>query len=232
MRPFFFLLSAAMLSACNADIRIGNGFATEERQIFDFESGPQGWIAGFSDYDVNNAAIFNLQSGVTALPNDTSRKGFRLAGNNASDDLFMFITSRFRGLRVSTRYTADVVVELISNAGANCAGIGGAPGESVYVKFGFAEQQPMQEGYFLNVDKGNQSNGGAQASVIGNVAIANLDCSGVSFGRKTVQTTLQSRLEFTTTSDGRIWLFLGTDSGFEGRTDIYFDSIDIRVRPL
>lgn len=223
------MLCAALLLACDADIRIRNGDLSE-RLRFDFENGEQGWQAGFSDYDTELAAGFNLQSGVRSIP-ESNNSGFYLAGTNQSDDLFMFIKSRFRGLQASTRYVASVTINLVSNGGAGCAGIGGSPGESVYLKFGFAETEPQQAGYDLNVAKGNQSNGGANANVIGNIAVNGLACDGTNLGNKTVTSTSQTELEFTTTEDGRIWLFIGTDSGFEGRTEIYFDQIELTVQP-
>jgi len=65
-------------------------------------------------------------------------------------------------------------IELASDVPSNCVGIGGAPGESVYLKAGVSlvEPVPMLEGndVRLNVDKGNQAGGGADASVIGNIA--------------------------------------------------------------
>lgn len=223
------LAFTALLHACNADIRLGNGNLSE-RLRFDFENGAQGWQAGFSDYDTELAAGFDLQSGVRAIP-ESNNSGFYLAGTNQSDDLFMFIKSRFRGLQQSTRYVASVTLDIVSNAGAGCAGIGGSPGESVYLKFGFAESEPQQAGYDLNVAKGNQSNGGTNANVLGNIAVNDLNCDGTSLGNKTVTTTRQTELEFTTDADGRIWLFIGTDSGFEGRTELYFDEIELTVAP-
>ncbi len=220
----FFILS---LTACNAELNLGD-IDLPEQLRFDFENGAQGWTAGFSDYDTELADGFELQSGVRAIPS-TDRDGFYLAGKNQSDDLFMFIKSRFRGLQQSTRYVADISADIYSNAGSNCVGIGGSPGESVYVKFGFAETEPQQAGYDLNVDKGNQSNSGTNANVIGNLATTDADCTGTTLGSKTVGTTSQTQLEFTTTAEGRIWLFVGTDSGFEGLSEVYFDNIEITV---
>lgn len=38
-----------------------------------------------------------------------------------------------------------------------------------------------------------------------------------------------SPLQITTDDTGRLWLFLGTDSGFEGRTGLYYDVIEVTV---
>ena len=222
------------LHACRAEFRIGNPIELPDERLeytYDFESGAQGWRAGFSDYDTELSAFFSLQSGVRSIPN-TGQDGFYLAGTNRSDDLFMFIKIRLTGLTRVQRYRADVTLDMVSNAGENCVGAGGPPGEAVYVKFGFAEIEPAQAGYYLNVDKGNQSTSGTNANVIGNVASAQSDCSGQTLGRKTLQTTASNSLEFSTDSQGRIWLFVGTDSGFEGRTEIYYDRVTITLSAI
>jgi hypothetical protein len=36
-------------------------------------------------------------------------------------------------------------------------------------------------------------------------------------------------LQMTTDEDGRLWLFVGTDSGFEGRTGLYYDTIEVSI---
>lgn len=227
LKKFALCSLVVALAACNTEIKLGDNDLPEQLR-FDFENGSQGWQAGFSDYDTELADGFELQSGVRTIPT-TDKNGYYLSGKNQSDDLFMFIKSRFRGLQQSTRYVANISTDIYSNAGSNCIGIGGAPGESVFVKFGFAETEPQQAGYDLNVDKGNQSNSGTNANVIGNLATLDADCSGSTLGSKTLSTTSQTQLEFTTTAEGRIWLFIGTDSGFEGLSEVYFDNIEITV---
>ncbi|WP_438864763.1 hypothetical protein [Neptunicella sp.] len=223
------LCGISLLTACNSDDNI---FTHEPQTIhFDFETGKQGWEAAYSDYPSDDADTFELSSGILTLPDDSSQNGFFMGGTNRSDDLFMFIKSRFIGLQGSARYIAKVSIDLISNAGDNCFGAGGAPGESVYVKFGFGETEPKQSDYYLNVDKGNQSTDGTNAHVVGNVVVPGLACEGGDFGAKTISTTSETQLEFTSNADGSIWLFVGTDSGYEGRTEVYYDNISITVQP-
>lgn len=35
----------------------------------------------------------------------------------------------------------------------------------------------------------------------------------------------------TATDDGELWLIVGTDSGFEGRTELYYQRIDVTLTP-
>lgn len=215
-----------LLSGCNNDANTLNG------QYYDFSQSSQQWQAGFADYDSDNAEIYELDSGLRDLPAGFIGKGFYLAGMNRSDDLFMFISRQITGLEPSSRYQLSVAVQLLTNAGAGCVGIGGAPGEAVYLKFGYAEQQPAQNGYYLNVDKGQQSQDGSHGRVIGDIAANGLSCDGLGFASKTVVSAGRTPLQFTSNSDGSIWVFIGTDSGFEGLTRLYYQQVELYLTKL
>lgn len=222
-------LLALVLSGCGDDwLFIGD---PADRLDYDFALGAQGWRAGFADYPAENAESFALQSGIQALPAGFSGTGFLLSGHNRSDDLFMFLTRKISGLSPSTRYQVKLKVSFLSNAGAACAGIGGAPGEGVYLHFGFADIEPKQLGYTLNVAKGNQSQDGAQSKVQGNIAVEGLGCSQLRYQQKIVQSSQQKTLELTTGSDGSVWIFVGTDSAFEGLTTLYYQHIWLEFTP-
>lgn len=231
-KTFIALCCFGLLQGCNLDTNSG---ASNQNFVFEynFESGNQGWIAGFSDYpsDYEDLSIYELSSGVVSLPESPSTHGFYLAGHNRSDDLFMFIKTRIIGLQGSSRYTANIETSLLSSAGDQCFGIGGSPGSSVYIKFGFGEIEPQQAEYYLNLDKGNQLSGGANANTIGDVTIADKPCESETFSAKTLTTTSETELNLTTNADGSIWLFLGSDSGYEGYTKLYYDKITITLSP-
>lgn len=230
MKHVALILSLALsgLSGCNVDLIPEDGRAFN----YDFNAGAQGWTAGFSDYPVDNAASFQLQSGIKTLPQNSGKSGFFISGMNRSDDLFMFLKRQFSGLEPSTKYYARVRLTFLSDAGAECFGVGGAPGESVYLKFGYGDKEPKQQGYYLNLDKGQQSESGANAKVIGHVATPGADCDGGKFAEKTVQTTTTERIPVYSNAQGQAWLFVGTDSGYEGLTSLYYTSIEIALEPL
>lgn len=221
-------LALAGLSGCNVDLIAEEGRAFN----YDFNAGAQGWTAGFSDYPVDNAASFQLESGIKTLPQNSGKSGFFISGMNRSDDLFMFLKRQFSGLEPSTKYYARVRLTFLSDAGAECFGVGGAPGESVYLKFGYGDKEPKQEGYYLNLDKGQQSESGSNAKVIGHVATSGADCDGGKFAEKTVQTTTTERIPVYSNAQGQAWLFVGTDSGYEGLTSLYYTSIEIALEPF
>ncbi len=59
-----------------------------------------------------------------------------LGGDNRSDDLFMFYKAHVGGLLPGASYFVRFEVEVATNVPMGCVGIGGAPGESVWVKAG------------------------------------------------------------------------------------------------
>jgi len=67
--------------------------------------------------------------------------------------------------------------------------------------------------------------------VIGNVAAKEAACDGSKFAEKTVQTTTNERIPLYSDGQGRVWVFVGTDSGYEGLTSLYYKSIEIALEP-
>ncbi len=64
---------------------------------------------------------------------------------------------------------------------------------------------------------------------LGNLANPNIDMNtytGEEYAVMTLETQAQN-FTVTTDSDGRVWVIVGTDSGFEGLTTIYYDAITI-----
>jgi hypothetical protein len=212
--------------------------ATQEpvrRLDFDFTDGPEGWIPQFADYPQGAAEGYHLISGFRPLPAPLDGgSGIFISGHNLSDDLFMFLKRKVREFDPGTRYRLSFTVEFATNAPMGCSGAGGAPGESVYLKVGASTEEPVttvdEDGLLrLNIDKGNQSTGGANAVVIGNVANS-LPCQQDvrRYQLKRLETT--EPVSVTADANGSFWLLVGTDSGYEGVTSIYYTHITVEVR--
>jgi hypothetical protein len=136
----------------------------------------------------------------------------------------MFWKKKLTGLQPSTEYQVVLDVEMASNVAPGLVGVGGAPGESVYVKAGASQAEPLvapdSEGQLrLTVDKGNQSTSGSAAAVLGNVAKENDDSDQYALLHRNNRAVQQSA---TTSADGSLWIFFGTDSGFESTTSLYY----------
>ena len=203
---------------------------------FDFHRGPQGFVADFADYPPDNKEIFELTSDYRPLPSPLeSKSALFISGVNRSADLFMFYKGHIGGLVPGARYDVTVSVEIATDTPTGCYGVGGAPGESVWIKAGVSEVEPLpvlERSYLqMNVDIGNQSQGGEHAVVLGNVANSR-SCEQSpqwefkSFpGRSTPVPVSASPI-------GRAWLLFGVDSGFEDLTEIYFTRASIVFTPI
>ena len=200
---------------------------------FTFEEDTEGWTAGFADLPADyDQSIYELDHGHRPLPDGLEGSGIYVQGHNRSDDLFMFLKRRVEGLQSDAAYEVEVSVDLATNVPAGAVGIGGSPGESVFVKAGASSVEPVTEedriGHLrMNIDKGNQSRGGAAMVVIGNVAHP-----GVTGREYRVKTLNNDGRPLTVEADGegRLWLIVGTDSGFEGLTTLYYDRITYHLR--
>ena len=199
---------------------------------FSFENGADGWTVGFADLPVDyDQSIYELDSDHRALPDGLEGSGIYIQGHNRSDDLFMYLKRQVDGLQPSVVYTVSASVDLATNVPLASFGIGGSPGSSVYVKAGASTVEPVaatgSNNYLrMNIDKGNQSQGGSAMQVIGDVA--NPDVIDNEYRIKKLDSGPQF-LSVETDSEGRAWLIVGTDSGFEGLTRIYYDQISFTL---
>ena len=227
---FAFLIAALYLLLFSSNVSPASAQTPELEMSFEFtfDTDVEGWTSGFADLPADfNQEIYELDSGFRELPEGLAGNGFYIQGHNRSDDLFMYLKRQVDGLRPSTGYQVTVEIDLATNVPGGLIGIGGSPGESVYVKAGASAIEPSQEqdssGWLRsNIDKGNQANGGTEMVVIGNVS--HPDVVGDEYKIKTL-TNEGSPLSVTTDANGGVWLIVGTDSGFEGLTALYYTRI-------
>ena len=203
--------------------------------VFSFEIDTEGWVVDFADLPADyDQSIYELDSGHRSLPEDLDGAGIYIQGHNRSDDLFMYLKRRVGGLTPTASYTVSVTVGVATNVAAGMVGIGGSPGESVYVKAGASTAEPEAEtdrtgSLRMTIDKGNQSQGGSQMVVLGDVAHP-----GVVAGEFRIKTldNLDSPVTVEADSAGSAWLIVGTDSGFEGLTRLYYNRIAVTFTPV
>ncbi|QIP13836.1 hypothetical protein G8759_15065 [Spirosoma aureum] len=202
--------------------------------VTDFAKGADSWKADYSDYQLNEADSIHFVSGIRSLPMplDTSRKAFLVGSTNASDDLFMFLKRKLSGLRPTTNYQIVYELELASKYPAQSVGIGGSPGLALHLKVGASAVEPVKveknQGYYLNLDKGDQATGGKDVILIGDASNDNTDDRYRLVRRFSNGKNLMAQ----TDKNGDLWLVVGTDSGYEGRTDLYYSRILVSLRPI
>jgi hypothetical protein len=198
---------------------------------FTFKKDEEGWKVDFADLPVDyDKDIYDLNFGIRDLPKELklNKSGLMMSGHNRDDDLFMFIKRQFTqkdGVRAGESYLVTITMEFATNAPKGAVGIVGSPGESVYVKVGATTLEPApiaSDGYYqMNIDKGNQAGEGRDGFLIGDVAKED-GSSDSSYAIKSLD-NIRQQLKVTADENGSFWVFIGTDSGFEGRTTIYFN---------
>lgn len=205
------------------------------RVIFKFAASTEGWSSDFADLPVDyDEKTFELELKQSDIPIEGGQdKGILLKGHNRSDDLFMYITKKFGEdgrLESDTTYKVNLSFDVATNVPAGMGGIGGSPGQSVFVKAGVVNVEPKPEvkdkDYRMNIDKGNQSTGGKDMVVLGN--IEKVDSSDESYQLK----TFEKSFEVKTSPNGEVWVVIGTDSGFEGLTEIYITNVKVEFEEV
>lgn len=204
---------------------------------FDFSIGRAGWDALASDYLVGQEARIAFEHRIAPLPPPlVADNAYLLSSLNESDDVWMFIYRRVDGLLANRTYRFDASLTVATNGGRQCNGIGGAPGESVTIKagiVGLAPETRVERGNYVavNFDKGVQTVGSTGVRVIGDFSSSSPDCTDPPYERKTLATPVGGGVA-TADSSGSLWIVIGTDSGFEGRTAIYYLSGSAELTPL
>lgn len=223
-------LTAAQGARCNAAEEFS------EVRTYSLERGNQDFEVLFADKPPGETEFYELDYVYEALPAPVlGRRGMRVSGNNHSDDLAMLVKREVRGLVPEATYRVEIDAEIASNVPAGCSGIGGSPGDSVYMKLGASTQEPFaqtaSDGWLrLNIDYGQQAEGGANAKVVG--TLANSHSCEVSTEAPWELRTLSTRgqeLRAQTDAEGTLWIVAGSDSGFEGRSDWYLTAVTLRV---
>lgn len=210
-------------------------YETEYQFTYTFEESQEGWMTGYADYPKDfDPEIYEMHAGYGTLPSGINSSGVSLTGHNRSDDLFMYLTKLVEGLKPDTTYNVSYSLEIATNTPFGLGGIGGSPGESVYVKVGAVDQMPdlvedTSDLMIMNLDKGNQASEGPDMINIGTLANPNIDIEDWDETVYAIMSldNLENPFTVTTDSDGSLWVIVGTDSGFEGKTTVYYDTIDI-----
>ncbi len=221
------IASACLLAACGGS----NDSSPLPPQIAStFTTSADGWQGGYSDYHAGTEPT-DVVWASRALPTPLTGNAYYTGGTNRSDDLFIYSKKKFSGYAPSTSYKLSFEIEIASNQSSGCFGVGGAPGESVYVIAGAAPTEPKtisKDGEFiLNLDRGNQATPGPASQVLGNVANAVPNCGPQVYQTKVLKSTLP--LSVKSDANGEIWAFFGIDSGFEAKSAVFYKSIKVAV---
>lgn len=212
----------------------------QTRLTFDFSKDDGGWKTGFADLPVayqDQDYQINAKVATVNLNNGNEIHGMMLSGMNRSDDLFMFMHKKLdgaAGLKPNTDYEVKLRFDMATGEGESSLGIGGGSASSVFVKAGVVDREPTAiedktdskaPYYRLNLDKGNQSTDGKEVALLGDIAKPDAEKSG--FELKSFERTFHVK----SNAAGELYVIIGTDSGYEGLTTLYFTNIDLTLVP-
>lgn len=219
------------LISCNDD-EVTDPKATIVKET-DFNQGADGWTAIYAEFPQKDTAFYELADGIRSLPTplDATKKGFMLSGNNHSDALQMYVSKQISGLDPNTNYSIETEVELASMYPSGSVGIGGSPGNAVHLVSKFSTL-----GYTLQPGENEQDNVKLVLNKQGSVLEQDLGDVSISSDQYVYQ--LISRKKSSASQvvksdmDGKLWAVVGTWSGFEGITTLYYTKIKITLTKM
>ncbi|MEX0720307.1 MAG: hypothetical protein WD059_06545 [Balneolaceae bacterium] len=207
---------------------------------FDFRESDHDWEPFFTDYNVGRGDDMELTADYRTLPEplDAEGSGHFLSAVNHSDDVKMLLRKEVEGLEPNTNYHVQFSVQFATNVPSGCAGIGGAPGESVMIIADASEIMPEpfieeenEDYYRLNVQHRGGPQSWYQNAIMGDIANSQECEDDPEYEFKELNSE-EDHDQVTTDEEGRVWLLIGTRSGFEGQTDLYFTYFSADFREL
>jgi hypothetical protein len=198
---------------------------------YNFLDGKTGWTAVFSDYPKGEEAFYELEYDWVKLPEplDTNIMAIKLSGNNHSDDLFTYMYIPVNGLAPNVTYQASFIILLASNVATNSIGIGGSP--DIAIGAGGLDTIPGNlldvSNYYRPSFKVDLQSGKSNEvmQVLGTLGVSDTTTVYTAINRH----NLAKPMDLKTNGDGKLYLLVGWDSGFEGKTTIYIKSISVKL---
>ncbi len=189
---------------------------------YDFAQGYQGWQPGFADFAPGEIGNYQFGHGWREVPPPAGTgRGLYISSMNRSDDVFMFHKLRLAGLEPNHNYKAVFKVALASKY-VSAPGIGGDPALSVYLKACASTQDPqyiIADGALrLDIDIGAQASAGKNSVVLGTI---DKPVDGTEEYR-IIERQSSKPLPCRSDELGGVWILFGTDSGYEGETQLYY----------
>lgn len=198
---------------------------------YNFNLGTQGWDSLFSDYPKGEESFYQLEFAYSHLPEplDTTVKAIKISGNNHSDDLLSFITTKITQLIPDAVYEVTFDITMASNVATNSIGIGGSPDLAIgagglgYEPAKALDASNWYRTNFISLLQSHESNNVMQ--MLGTIGVQDTTTVYTLINRNNSDNPLKLK----TNEYGELWLLIGTDSGFEGITTLYFKSITIKL---
>jgi len=225
--PLVAIAVALLLSAC-LDV-------APTATVLDFNFTQPGiadnWVAGVADVPEARLAEVNLAGDLRALPPAFSTgSSLYQAGTNVSGDLFVFQKKYLCCVHFGTDYRVSIQVAFVTDVHSGCTtGVGPA----VVIKAGVSSDEPIAQAdaqgvLRMNLDKGTGTAAG-RFTQLGDIRNGLTGCpSPGTFSLNSTSFPQQSEIVHTD-GLGAFWVFIGTQSSFPGRHEIYLINLRLRL---
>jgi hypothetical protein len=201
----------------------------------DFSKGIDGWTPGVADYfDADEPSETGY--GWSKLPPGTglTGMGYYLTTHNNSDNVMTYVKHQYGGFVAGAKYNLTFSLTYATDASADCFGVGGSRGSSIYMVVAASGDEPKtvkqaNGEYRMNLDRGNNAESGTQGKVLGVQGVEGLSCEGGAWTQATRKS--DEAIAVTADKEGKLWVVLGTDSGFESTNALFLLSATVNVKP-
>ncbi len=209
----------------------------DDTHVFDFASGPHGWMPAFCDYPVGEEDAHELFAGSSRLPDplDQSRRALVICGNNVDEDLFMYYRRKIDGLEPGRDYLISFTLEIASDAPRGCMDRCGKYSGGAALLAGASQEEPepieVEGSHRFPLEKGRPAWDEQTVVLLGNATAGHMDCSDNAPYELQRFGTGSTRVKATAGPTGELWLFFGTDSQVPGTTRLYYTRLTLGLTP-
>ena len=211
------------LYGCSAEKR--NDVNPVRTMISEFETGTEDWIGDYALYNRKDTTEIAFLMEKDSLPAtiDSLKFSVRMEATNLSDSIFLFMKKKIIGLNPEKTYNVSFDI----NIGTNYPDLADATGTKISLKAGASSTEPVKilnAGYYnVSIKKGLWNVDGPEMVILGDIT------NGI--GRATYQlvnrNSSSKNISVKPDSNGVIWVYVGEDSGYKGKTVLYFDNIKV-----
>jgi hypothetical protein len=213
------------LYACNSDKR--NDVSPVRTMNSEFETGTEGWTGDYALYNVSDTAKIAFVMEQDSLPSaiDSLKFSLRLEGTNVGDSIFLFMKKKIIGLNPDKSYRVNFDI----NIGTNYPDLPNATGKNISLKAGASPNEPLKilrnRYNTVSIKKGLWNVDGPEMAVLGDV----VNSSGRAVYQLVNRSSAGKNITVKPDVEGTIWLCVGEDTRYKGKTVLYYDHINVTL---
>lgn len=214
------------LSACNSEER--NNVDPVRTMISEFETGTEGWKADYALYNRADTSKIAFKMERDSLPAviDSLKWSLRMEGNNIGDSIFLFLKKKIVGLNPDKTYNVSFDINLATNY----PDLPGGSGKTINLKAGASPTEPAKSlsdkfYYNLSIKKGLWDQDGAEMAILGDVT----NTAARSVYELVNRNSNSKNITVKPDPSGIIWVCVGEDTRYKGKTVFYYDNIKVTL---